>query len=346
MIRSRRLFFFWVALIGHFAAMMASPGPVMGQTATEQAGKLKVELAFATDRLKSAGADFFSDNRAPTVTFGTAALRRAGAHPNAPFVIDKVEIFDDFAQLEMAQGKRSILVYVHGFATSFSSALQTAATIASSIPYDGKILVYAWPSRGDIGPRSYNYDRESALRSAAFLTKIIEQVLELENVAEVNLIGHSLGNLPLIETLWDLRRQIVSKRQSKLGQIILCSPDLDRDYFEQRAGAIAPLAKGVTLFASGRDRALLISREMAGGKARAGEVPPEGPIVVNGIDTIDATLAGSNLDLNHNAYAQVDALIKDVGQLLASKDHRRPGERSSIYQERQIAAGTYWVYKP
>ena len=349
MIRSRQQFYTCLSLVGLLlVAVMAKPHGATGQTLPLER---KLQILFVTDRLKTNDSEFFSERRAPDVTFGTAiAASKANTRIGRPPIIriENVELSDDAKVLRVAEERRSILIYVHGYATTFRSALETAATIADSIPYDGQVLVYAWPSRGS--KMEYLYDKESADRSTAFLARLVERLMGLAGVVEVSVIAHSLGNRPLIDALWDLRRQIAEKERGKLGHIILCSPDVDKDYFEQRAAAIALLARSVTLFASGQDRALEASRRVNGGVPRAGDVPPEGPIIVNGIDTIDATRAGNPLnirDFNHNAYAQVDDLIKDVGLILASKHRRRPSTRSKrIYKERQIAAGIYWVYQP
>jgi esterase/lipase superfamily enzyme len=132
----------------------------------------------------------------------------------------------------------------------------------------------------------------------------------------------------------------------QISQIILAAPDVDRDNFENIAAEIQGLAKGVTLYAASNDRALQVSRNFYGGIPRAGDVPPAGPLVLSGIDTIDVTTASTDsLSLNHSGYAENNHLLEDIGRLIQTGT-RPPNVRTPSLQEVDTAKGAYWRYRP
>jgi esterase/lipase superfamily enzyme len=152
-----------------------------------------------------------------------------------------------------------------------------------------------------------------------------------------------MGNQPTLQVLKDLRR--ATPDGVRISQIILAAPDVDRDNFENIAQDIQGLASGVTLYAAGNDRALRVSRNFYGGIPRAGDVPATGPLVLPGIDTIDATAASmDSLGLNHSGYAENNEILKDIGALIASGT-RPPRLRTPALEEvKTERGGLYWRY--
>jgi esterase/lipase superfamily enzyme len=119
---------------------------------------------------------------------------------------------------------------------------------------------------------------------------------------------------------------------------------VDRDVFANLAAGIRPYGRGITLYCSSRDRAMSASRRFAGGVPRAGDVPPEGPVIVAGIDTIDVTETSTDLlALNHSAYAEKSALLNDIGLLLQTGE-RPPESRIPILRKVKTARGEFWRY--
>src|SRR5215510_18237 len=75
--------------------------------------------------------------------------------------------------------------------------------------------------------------------------------------------------------------------------------------------------------------------------SRAGDVPPDGPIVTDGIDTIDVTAVSTKLfSLNHSGYADTNALLSDI-QLLIQTGERPPDKRIPILQRVKTVKGDY-----
>ncbi|MDP1639819.1 MAG: alpha/beta hydrolase [Hyphomicrobium sp.] len=237
--------------------------------------------------------------------------------------------------------KDQAIVFVHGYNTSFDNALYRTAQIAYDIDFDGAAFLYSWPSGGAVA--SYTYDRESAQASEPYLREFLEMVVKQTGAKSVNIIAHSMGNQPLMDVLRDMRNS--APEGVAIGQVFLAAPDVDADSFSNLAKAIQGLAKNVTLYVASNDRALIVSRNFWG-SYRAGDVPPAGPLILPGIDTIDVTAASTDtFAINHSGYASNNKLLEDIGELL--KTGLRPPEMRILKPGKiTTQAGDFWRYAP
>jgi esterase/lipase superfamily enzyme len=238
--------------------------------------------------------------------------------------------------------KDHALVFVHGFNTSFEYALYRTAQIAYDIKFDGAPLLYSWPSMGTLTLHDYSHDRESSGQAEPYLREFLQLIARDTGAKSVSIIAHSMGNQLLLPALRDLKR--TAPADITISQVILAAPDVDRDAFENIAHELAGVSRGVTMLAAGNDLALDISRRFWGGVPRAGDVPPGGPIVTDGIDTIDITAVSTKVfALNHSGYADTNALLSDI-QLLIQTGERPPDKRVPILERVKTAKGDYWRY--
>ena len=238
--------------------------------------------------------------------------------------------------------KEHALIFVHGFNTSFEHALYRTAQIAYDIKFDGAPFLYSWPSKGALSSQDYSYDRESSGQAEPYLRQFLEVVARETCAKSVSVIAHSMGNQLLLPVLRDLKR--AAPPSVAISQVILAAPDVDRDAFENIARELVGVSRGVTMLAAGNDRALGISRRFWGGLPRAGDVPANGPIVVEGVDTIDVTAISTVLfALNHSGYAERTALLQDI-QLLIQTGERPPDKRVPILERVKTDRGDYWRY--
>jgi esterase/lipase superfamily enzyme len=351
-------------------------GPASGAPAEKDESWDVVPVFYGTDRARKDGAEriFYATDRARRLELGRALITVPRVHqvPNIerPFAIripyfnvtiyeqaeDPAQHFtvkelnalsrEDFLTLarERIAGARAFkeqaVVFVHGYNTAFDYALYRTAQMAYDIKYDGAAFLYSWPSGG--GVAAYGYDRESATQSEPYLKDFLSLVLRETGAKSVSVIAHSMGNLPLLNVLRELGPALPPT--VKLNQIILAAPDVDRDVFINLASNIRQYGRGVTLYCSANDRAMSASRRVAGGVPRAGDVPPEGPIVIAGIDTIDVTRTSTDvLALNHSSYAEKSALLNDIGLLLLTGE-RPPEMRMPVLEKIQASAGPFWRY--
>jgi esterase/lipase superfamily enzyme len=269
--------------------------------------------------------------------------------PALHFTLQEVEALsrEDFLALVRERLQRSsqyaghALVFVHGYNTTFDYALYRTAQIAYDLGFDGAPFVYSWPSNGAI--LSYPYDRESAEQAQPHLREFLELVTRETGAKSVSIIAHSMGNQLLLPVLRELKRS--APPGIEISELIMAAPDVGRDNFAFLAREIRGLAKGVTLYASATDRALLASRQFWS-TPRAGEVPTEGPFVLDGIDTIDVTALSTEVfGLNHSGFAERTPLIADIRQLI-QKNMRPPESREPKLQRVPAGERQFWRYTP
>jgi esterase/lipase superfamily enzyme len=237
--------------------------------------------------------------------------------------------------------KDQALVFVHGYNTSFDNALYRTAQIAYDLDFDGAPFLYSWPSGGAVA--SYTYDRESAQAAEPYLREFLDMVVKETGAKKVSIIAHSMGNQPVMEVLRDMRN--AAPEGVVISQVILAAPDVDADAFSNMANAIKGLADNVTLYVAANDRALIVSRNFWG-SYRAGDVPPAGPLILPGIDTIDVTAASTDtFAINHSGYAANNVLLKDIAELL--RTGLRPPEMRALKPGKiTVGGGDYWRYVP
>ena len=237
--------------------------------------------------------------------------------------------------------KDQAVVFVHGYNTSFDNALYRTAQIAYDLDFDGATFLYSWPSGGAVA--SYTYDRESAQASEPYLREFLDMVVKQTGAKSISIIAHSMGNQPLMDVLRDMRSS--TPEGVEISQIVLAAPDVDADSFTNLARTIKGLAKNVTLYVASNDRALIVSRNFWG-SYRAGDVPPAGPLIIDGIDTIDVTAASTDtFAFNHSGYASNNKLLEDIGELL--RTGLRPPEMRALKPGKITGpAGDYWRFAP
>jgi len=353
-----------------------SPAPKPGETAARDVDWDIVPVFYGTDRGQKADAKriTYTSDRGRRLELGRALVTVPKSHqvptierpfairvpyfqvtvyegsedPKQHFTIKEISTLsaEDFVTLsrERILGGRAFkdqaIVFVHGYNTDFDFALYRSAQMAYDLRFDGATFLYSWPSAGDF--TGYVYDRESSEQSEPYLRDFLDMVMRDTGARSVSVIAHSMGNLPLLRVLQTLGPKLPP--DVKLNQIILASPDVDRDVFMNLAASIKPFGRGVTMYCSSNDKAMQVARRVAGGIPRAGDVSSDGPVVVEGIDTIDVSATSTEyLALNHSSYAESSALLNDIGLLLQTGE-RPPDTRIPILERISTPKGDFWRY--
>ena len=211
------------------------------------------------------------------------------------------------------------LVFVHGFNNTFDDAAFRMAQIVWDLGYRGLPVLFSWPSRA--GVLEYQYDRESALASRRRFIELLQILQKDHSVERVHVLAHSMGNFLVLDALANL---VGTSDPLRIAELIMAAPDIDRDQFLQNVPFVQKIVKGMTLYASSNDRALVLSRGLAGGIPRAGDVGASGPILLPGLESIDMSAMGDEMfGLNHNTFAANRSLIDDLFILL-TKGERAP----------------------
>jgi esterase/lipase superfamily enzyme len=267
--------------------------------------------------------------------------------PNKHFTMQEIkkltkEKFLELVKARLGGSKRfkdHALVFVHGYNTSFDNAVYRTAQIAYDLKFDGAPFLYSWPSGGAVA--SYTWDRASAEASKRYMREFLEMVVRQTGAKSVSIIAHSMGNMPLMSVLKDMKS--TAPDDVVISQVILAAPDVDLDAFVDLADSIKGMARGITLYAAANDRALQASRNFWG-YYRAGDVPASGPLVVPGVDTIDVTAASTDtFSINHSGYAEKNTLLQDIRELIQTG--LRPPDQRELHPERMATdKGAYWRY--
>jgi len=209
---------------------------------------------------------------------------------------------------------RAIMVFVHGYNTTFADGLYRTAQIRHDLNVPGIAVHYGWPSAGH--PLGYAYDRDSALFGRDGLERLLIQIAEADS-DEIVLVAHSMGSAVTMEALRQLR---IGGRQDVLDRfsgIILMSPDIDIDVFRSQALRIDPLPQPFVIFTSRRDRALLLSARMTGLRNRLGNLEDLEDVADLDITMIDLSefSGGFGDRLNHFVPASSPAMVELLGQV-------------------------------
>ena len=218
-----------------------------------------------------------------------------------------------------------VLVYVHGFNTTFETAALDAARLSDGIKFPGGTFVFSWPSKAKLF--DYGYDRESAMWSRDALEQVLDELIVFPT-GRIHIVAHSIGTMLTLEALRQFYSRGGEAAAERIGAIIFASPDIDIDVFASSVARIGPLAGKITLITATNDRALAVSRWMAGGITRVGAAE-KAQLEKLGLRVIDASAQGWGI-INHDLFlsnAQIRQVIRD-----AVSGVSRLGTRREMFQ--------------
>lgn len=335
--------FVFVSMLLFVVSCAAGPSNLVGLAALEPSrviseGAKIQNLFIATSRLRSEDAsEFFSGERAKALNLANVNVTIPPVHEVGKleqpkfgeredvakhFTIAQPLVFDhgaDFAAKlndELAKkspGDREVLVFVHGYNTNFTSAVLRMSQFVQDTEFKGVPLLFTWASRGRAV--DYVYDVNSALQARFYLVELAK-MLTKTNAESFSIVAHSMGNLVTLESMSLLVKQGIRPRRAKLNRIILAAPDVDIDLFDEYLKDIAPVRDRIVVLVSKDDRALKLSRRIAGGIDRVGATDPE-IIAARGLEVIDLTQIDDRDNINHTKFAQSPNIVKLIGRGIA-----------------------------
>ncbi|QXX74373.1 alpha/beta hydrolase [Methylovirgula sp. HY1] len=208
---------------------------------------------------------------------------------------------------------RDVLLYVHGFNTSYDEARFRLAQIVVDGHFGGVPVLFTWPSSDNL--LGYEAARESATASRDGLASVLRDLSELPDVGRIHILAHSLGTWLAMEALRE--RSLAGSRDlnGKLGNVVLAAPDIDLSVFREQLTHIDP--SHVSVLVSSKDRALSLSSWLAGDRPRLGALNPH-----NRVDRVALRRLGVKVyDLSpesvgligHGTYADAPAVVRAIG---------------------------------
>jgi esterase/lipase superfamily enzyme len=341
------------------APPIANPISAPADTTTLQ------QVYFATDRTPGeAGAALeasFVAGWTPTISYGLTMVNipkshRIGNVERPWFNIFKLKYEDSDADVfrikalkpldratfvkDLQDGADSVLLFVHGYNVVFADAVFKAAQIAYDANFPGSVVVFSWPSAGQV--LKYDQDHANAQAAVPHLAEIFRLLSGEIGKKNVYIVAHSMGNQVLVNALV---QSALSKADIAVNELVMAAPDVALNDFQSEFDQIRAVATNITLYASSADKALLASTEKSH-EIRLGYVGSTGPNIFPGIDTIDVTAVGDDmLGLDHSTFSTSRVVLDDLGRLIRSPTHLKPNMRTPELRLMSEQANLqYWLY--
>ena len=213
---------------------------------------------------------------------------------------------------------RDILVFVHGFNTSFEEARWRAGQIAADSRFGGVPILFTWPTRGEL--LGYASDKDSATASRDALEELFQDLAKTPGLGRIHILAHSMGCWLTMEALRELAIGGNRDLGGHLGEVMLAAPDIDMDVFAKQMARIQP-AK-VTVFATANDRALSLSAFIADARPRVGAIDPSKAKDKAALEGLGAKVydlsAFSDGLIDHAVYADAPDVLHAIGAQLTA----------------------------
>ncbi|MEL6202319.1 MAG: alpha/beta fold hydrolase [Pseudomonadota bacterium] len=273
--------------------------------------------------------EFFSGERATSLSLayvdvGVPPSREIGEitrppegppNPETDFVIGRPVVYQRGADLRtiidnefLSGGNRtdSALVFVHGYNTNFSSAVLRISQFVHDTGYTGVPILFTWASRARTA--DYVYDLNSALQSRHYLSAFNKELGET-GIRDIAVFAHSMGNMAALESLRILEESHDAAFWEKLRGVVMASPDVDIDLFTEYLKRMPKPRESLRIFVSKDDRALRVSKGIAGGLSRVGATDAD-YLTALGVRVIDLSDIKTDERLNHSKFADAPEVIR------------------------------------
>ncbi|MBP0441470.1 alpha/beta hydrolase [Tianweitania sediminis] len=209
-----------------------------------------------------------------------------------------------------SNGAGSTGIFVHGYNYNYTESVFRLAQLAADSGSLDVPILFSWPSDGAVA--GYVADRDAATYARDDLVTLLETVGSAQTRRRRLLVAHSLGGWLVMEALRQLRLKGRDHTISKF-EVALAAPDIDVDVFRKQLEVVGKLNPPLAVLVSTDDRALGVSRRLAGGRQRVGAVDISDPALreaaakadVRIIDISSVTAADG---ARHNRFVQFVAL--------------------------------------
>ncbi|MEN1729537.1 MAG: alpha/beta hydrolase [Pseudomonadota bacterium] len=216
----------------------------------------------------------------------------------------------------LPEDDRSVLIFVHGYNTDFTDALLRLTQFVHDTQFTGVPVLFSWASRGQVA--GYLYDLNSTYVARDGLEQLAG-LLDETQAQHFDVVSHSMGNYLVLETMRQLELQGRLANSDRIGSIILASPDVDIDVFQAQWQRITADREKFFILISQDDRALRLSRRLAGGVSRVGNADPD-ELAAMGFNVIDLSRVEDQSSTHHSKFASAPQIVQLIGTRLALGD--------------------------
>jgi esterase/lipase superfamily enzyme len=220
------------------------------------------------------------------------------------------------------RGSRNVFVFIHGYNTLFAEGLYRFAQVVHDSKAPGVPVLFTWASHGKLA--DYIYDTNSATVARDDLAHTF-RLLMASDADHINILAHSMGNWVTVEAMRQIKISGDLKGVDKLGYVFLAAPDIDLDVFKSEMRSFGKPKKPFYVVISKDDKALWLSKFIAGGEGRVGAASNIEELQALGATVIDLTDVNATDSSNHGKFAQLAAVAPELGAVLDKGIGVNPG---------------------
>ena len=198
----------------------------------------------------------------------------------------------------------------------------SAGAACARFESSGVPVLFTWASRGK--PTAYVYDLNSATAARDGLEHTLRLLLA-SNAEEVNVLAHSMGNWVTVEAFRQIKISGDLVTGTRSATSFSRRPISTSTCSNRRCAASASRESRSTSSFPQDDRALFLSRTIAGGVTRVGDNPDVDELASLGATVIDLTDLKATDATNHDKFAQLATVGPELRGVLARgipRDHQ------------------------
>jgi esterase/lipase superfamily enzyme len=331
-------------------AQSNSEKPSSTSTADQSLQRTVPFITFRNKTGSSVAEDYFGDDR---------SIRRAGycgltrtplkilqpIADSSPFYIpDEIVTLDSiqdrsinnfWSDLQANAATERPVLYTHGYFMDFERSCKRASMLQYSLGLASRFMLVSWPSDGAI--LNYTRDESDLYWSVAPLAETLTEMVARFGAGNFDVVSHSLGTRGVFLALVYLAG---TEPHAKpwINQLVLLAADIDIGVFKQYLPQIKLMAENITIYVSGNDQPLALSRQIHG-RPRLGERGSHLESLA-GVDIIDLSEIPVRYPSGHVYHLFNRAVSNDLAQLLDS------GKPASQRANMKKVSENYWLLQP
>jgi len=233
---------------------------------------------------------------------------------------------------------RDVLVFIHGFNNSYDEARLRLTQIVADSNFAGVPVLFTWPSRSSMW--AYGSDKESATVARDALSDLLNKLANTPGIGRVNILAHSMGTWLTMETLRESAIAGNPELGGHLGNVMLAAPDIDLVVFRQQVARLD--TSKISIFVSRGDRALSVSRTLAGDRQRVGGMDPSNATDRSALDRLGVKvydLSGESSGfIGHAAFADAPSAIRNIAAQLSEPRVQDAAPQAAVNEPAPSAA--------
>ena len=223
---------------------------------------------------------------------------------------------DEFFQiLRNNKGEMDIVLFVHGYNSTFDNATRHAAQFAYDTKFPGIPIIYSWRSHGEF--ESYVADLGNQMIDCTPFVDLLSDITSIMGSGRnVRIVAHSMGSELIFSALTSCVNSGRTYSGQALAEIVLAAPDISTGSFTEYADKFSDKADRVTLYVSSNDKALSYAAKILwAGNERLGSVRWL-QVIQPEIQTVDTSNLRNSDIIGHAYIFQHPRVIRDAEEIL------------------------------